>query len=281
MNRADAYERVCNGILDRLRAGVAPWHKPWTGAAPCNLLTKRPYSGVNRLALGFLGRSPYWLTFNQARSAGWSVKAGAKGVPVLFVGERPVQANTDEEVPVRPVFRVFHVFNAHDVAGIPSEELANVRNGWSSIDEAERILANVQPRPVLTEGGEQAFYDKAADAITLPPRTAFDCADDFYATAFHELTHWTGHPSRLNRPTLHQAVRFGDEAYSHEELVAEMGAGILASLTGLRNEVLDRNASYVAHWLGVLQADPSMLVKAASQAGRAVDFLLDGQGAAH
>ncbi len=277
MTRQAIYDRVVAGVLDRLRDGVAPWHQPWAGTvAPCNAVTKRPYSGVNLLALGLQGKSPYWMTYKQAQQSGWQVRAGARGVPILFVSRQasaPVHDETDEAQRSRVILRQYHVFNSQDVDGIPPERLAAPVSEWTPLEAAQTLIANVRPVPVIRHGGDRAYFSPSDDTITLPPHASFALADDYAATAFHELTHWTGHITRLNRPTLTQAAKFGDANYSDEELVAEMGAGFLCAMTGVNNQAMDRSAAYLANWLKVLSGSPSLIVKAASQAQRAVDYL--------
>ena len=228
MNRTDVYAKVTAGILARLAEGVAAWHQPWIGSTrPCNLITRRPYHGVNAFALGLIGKSPYWLTFRQAQMHGWRVEAGARGVPILFVGRREVPGVPEDEgeepQPARtvPMVRAYHVFNACDVDGIPHDLVTEPQRGvWSPLEAAEQLIAGIQPAPHITHAGDRAFYSPATDAITLPPRDSFTRAEDYYATAFHELAHWTGGPTRLDRATVRDAARFGDASYSLEELVA-------------------------------------------------------------
>lgn len=138
---------------------------------------------------------------------------------------------------------------------------------------ADAIIDGIQPRPVIRHGGNRAYYAQNQDTVQLPEPSSFARAEDYCSVRFHELTHWTGHASRLNRATLQDAVAFGDTNYSKEELVAEMGAGFLCALSGIENKTIDQSASYLDNWLGVLKGEPSLLVQAASQAQRAVEYL--------
>jgi len=151
---------------------------------------------------------------------------------------------------------------------------------FAPVHAADQLLKAIRPTPRLTEGGAQAFFSPSIDAINVPPKDSFTAPGAYYSTLFHELTHWTGGPSRLDRATVRDAAGFGDASYSLEELVAEMGAGFLSGLVGIENQVLDRSASYLANWLRVLKGDPSLIVRAASQAQKAADFLAPAKEAA-
>lgn len=137
---------------------------------------------------------------------------------------------------------------------------------------AQAILDRVRPRPAMATG-PQACFIPIVDQLILPAKESFTSPESYYATTFHELTHWTGHKDRLARDSILTAAPFGSAIYSQEELVAEMGAGFLCALAGIENKTIDQSASYLDHWLGNLKADPAMLVRAAAQAQKAVDFL--------
>lgn len=170
----------------------------------------------------------------------------------------------------RFLMRFYFVFNQEDVEGLKVDY--PVVEPASGVEAAEAILAAVQPKPDVRPG-DQAYFTPAADTVTLPAKAAFSRVEAYYATAFHELTHWTGHASRLNRETITTAAPFGSSVYSQEELVAEMGAGFLCAVAGIENQTIDQSASYLNHWLRALKADPGLIVRAAAQAQKAVDFL--------
>lgn len=270
----NVYERVTRGILERLQAGVAPWHKPWdpSHGRPRNLVSGRAYNGVNALALGLTGRGPNWLTLNQINALGHRLRQGSRGVAILFVKRDTTQERDASGVEVereRFVSRYYHVFNADDVDGLTIEKTVG------EVAAAESIVAGIQPRPVM-RSGTQAWYNPVSDELCMPSRDAFESSSAYYGTLFHELTHWTGHASRLNRATLTTSAPFGSPVYSLEELVAEMGAGFLCALAGIDNDTIDQSSAYLGHWLKVLQGDPSLLVRAAAQAQRATDYLRSG-----
>jgi antirestriction protein ArdC len=269
------YERVTKGIIERLEAGVAPWHKPWDPVfgRPRNLVSGRPYNGVNALALGMSGRPPGWLTIKQVNAMGLRVRKASKGVPILYAKKSTVREKDEsgEEVErERFLMRFYFVFNQEDVEGLKVDH--PVVEPAPGVEAAEAILAAVQPKPDI-RSGDQAYFTPAADTVTLPPKAAFGRVESYYATTFHELTHWTGHASRLNRETITTAAPFGSQVYSQEELVAEVGAGFLCALAGVENQTIDQSASYLDHWLRALKADPGMIVRSAAQAQKAVDFL--------
>lgn len=276
MNRGDVYDRVTRGILDRLEAGVAPWHKPWDPAygRPRNLVSGRPYNGVNALALGFSGRPSWWLTLNQVNRMGFRVRKGSKGTPILYAKRSTVTERSDDGAEVereRFLLRFYFVFNAEDVDGLKVEHPKG--DAASGVPAAEAIMASMRPVPDI-RAGTQACFMPALDQVFLPPRESFKAVEDYYSTAFHELTHWTGHKTRLDRDTLTAAAPFGSPVYSQEELVAELGAGFLCALCGIENKTIDQSASYLDHWLKQLSADPGMIIRAAAQAQKTVDFLV-------
>ena len=283
----DIYQSVTDQIITALEAGTPPWVCPWRGGdadmAPGNLTTSRPYRGINVLLLNMqaalhgYGRNR-WLTFQQARAVGACVRKGEHGTPIVFFKMREVDgaASAGDSEPARrviPLLRSFTVFNADQVDGLPEAMTVPppVRYSWSPIGAAELLLDG--SGAVLRHGGERAFYAPALDIIQMPPREAFDTASDYYGTALHELTHWTGHPSRCNRAL---DRRHGIDAYAFKELVAEMGSAFLTNHCRLPGKL--QHASYIASWLAALRDDKRLIFAAASQAQRAADFVLGSGG---
>lgn len=244
MTRENVYAKVTQGILDRLAQGVAPWHKPWdaTMGQPRNFASGHIYTGINALALGMMGASPHWLTFNQVNRMGLQIRKGSKGVPIIYTSSTKVQdesTNGDGTMSVAErnvrFVKYYHVFNALDIEGLTIQKVDHGKETWEAIAEADWIVAGVKPAPRILHGGNVACFDPSTDHIRLPERSAFSKAEDYCSTRFHELTHWTGHATRLNRATMNNFGRFGDATYSQEELVAEMGAGYLCALSGIEN----------------------------------------------
>jgi len=276
------YEVITQRIIYQLESGVAPWHKPWKARGksglPRNLVSGHEYRGINVWILLSSGyASPYWLTFRQAKELGGHVRQGATGLPVVYwkFGTREVQ-DEDEIIEKRSVLcRYYTVFNVEQCGGIPRPEkhtepapelnpieaCANVVNGWAT-------------KPNIQHGGDQASYHKLQDCVRMPIMANFDGVEEYYSTLFHELTHSTGHPGRLNRSTLMDAESFGDEQYSREELVAEMGAAFLCGITGIENKTINNSSSYLQSWLLVLRSDSRLVLVAAGQAQKAADLIL-------
>lgn len=290
----DLYAEVTQQIVAALEAGTAPWICPWNrthgSVIPANLSTGRPYRGVNVLLLNLQAmKHGYalnrWLTFQQARALGGHVLRGESGTPIVFFkmletnGEARVghingaSARDASSRKVIPLLRSFTVFNAAQVEGLPETRVASTAlpDDWSPVSAAEALLA--QSGADIRHGGDRAFYRPADDVIQLPLRHAFDNVDAYYATALHELTHWTGHTSRCNRVL---SSRAHIEAYAFEELVAEMGAAFLCSHCGIQGEM--QHASYIASWLAALRNDKRLVFTAASLAQKAADSLIDAPG---
>ena len=277
---AISIEDVLAEITTRLEAGVLPWRQPWTaGAQPSRPLrsTGEPFSGSNLLFLamaasmrGFV--SPYWFTFQQALAVAACVRKGEKGSPALLYKTRVVGQPEDpaEAAEVRKYAKTYFVFNADQIDGLPAHF-----HGAPPVDEALRASLQEHALAVVPAhieiGGAQAFYNRAHDVIRLPPPELFQSIDDFRATRWHELAHWTGAESRLNREF---GQRFGDEAYAFEELVAEFASVILGFTLGVRPTFLEGHASYIAHWAKILKSRPQALMEAAGHAQKAVDHLL-------
>ncbi|MBK6470324.1 MAG: DUF1738 domain-containing protein [Betaproteobacteria bacterium] len=280
----DLYTSVTQRIIAALEAGTPPWHCPWrrdgTDARPANATTGRAYRGINVLLLNLQAmaqgyRASRWLTFAQAVAVGARVRKGEHGTQIVFFKLHELdkashqEAANDPERRVVPLLRAFTVFNVDQVDGLPERLTPEPLEpgSWEPLDAADHILE--QSGALFRHGGSKAFYAPDADLIQMPPQSAFCNAGDYYATALHELTHWTGHPSRCNRPL---GRRQGIDAYAFEELVAEMGSAFLTDYCGLTGRV--QHASYIASWLEALRNDKRLIFTASSQAQKAADFLL-------
>jgi antirestriction protein ArdC len=287
MTRPDIYQSVTDQIIAALEAGTPPWTCPWNrghgSMLPANLSSGRLYRGVNTLLLNLrqmahgyaLNR---WITFRQALALGGCVRRGESGTAIVFFKMLDVEearsamhhaANDEPGRRVIPLLRYFTVFNAAQVEGLPEALMAvpEPPEGWTPVAAAEALLE--RSGAVIRHGGDQAFYHPGQDLIQLPPPAMFPLAASYYSVALHELAHWTGHPSRCNRPLL---SRQHIDAYAFEELVAEMGSAFLGSHCSLPVEL--QHASYIAHWLKALRSDKRLIFSAASLAQKAADFLL-------
>jgi antirestriction protein ArdC len=291
-NRAekrDHRREVTDSIIKMLEDGVAPWQKPWEGAAmPFNPTTERSYRGgnaVHLLATG-IGREyadPRWMTYKQAADQGWQVRKGEKGTHIEFwevkgrSNERdaaPDQSGAEsptQETGQRLIHRIYTVFNAKQIDGIPEHQPKN-RTPFEAVQVGERILANSGAR-IKHDQLDSAFYNRRSDSIHLPPKKAFKDAPGYYGTALHELAHWTGHPSRLNRSTLSDSYRFGDLNYAKEELRAELASVFMAAELGVPHNPAN-HAAYVDSWIKSLREDKNEIFRAAHEASTATDFVL-------
>jgi antirestriction protein ArdC len=248
------------------------------------MTTGQPYRGVNVFLLGLTAaeecyRSRYWGTYRQIAQLGGQVRRGEHST--LVVLWKPVEvADRDRhtgEVTVKqvPVLRYYRVFNAGQADDLPQQFSPTLEQD-TQIRAPQAMLDGYLARgPVLRHlAGDRAAYQPATDTIRLPLRSQFRSAQDYYATAFHEAAHSTGHPSRLNRPGITALDHFGSDRYAREELVAEMASSILCAETGIDNpELFDNSAGYVAGWLSALNDDRTLVVAAAAQAQRACDLI--------
>ncbi|WP_263418416.1 ArdC family protein [Terriglobus albidus] len=288
-NRPSIYQTVTDRIISSLKAGVIPWEKPWKtprfagGPFPRNFYTGKPYRGINVLLLWSSDySSPFWLTFKQAHDLKGHVRKGESGTPIVFYKQLPEHAKpedegTDEDGRVPFILCHYTVFNVEQCDGLSLPEIEQPTTA-PEIDEdelCEGIVTAWEKRPALhlTNPTEyRAYYRPGTDSVHMPARSRFVDAPHYYSTLFHELIHSTGHETRLNRTF---GDRFGDELYSKEELVAEMGAAFLCAIAGIANEHTDRNTTaYIQNWISKLEEDNRLVIHAAANAQRAADCIL-------
>jgi antirestriction protein ArdC len=286
-SKRDFRQEVTDQIVAMLERGAAPWQKPWEAGAlqlPTNPTTGRNYRGGNAMHLLAVGgqkgyEDPRWLTYKQAQQNGWQVRSGEKGAHIEYwqVGE-PAKSSERTETEAQPdnprqtlLRRVYTVFNAQQIDGIAPYEPAK-RNDWEIAQTGEEILRNAGVK-ILHDQNDRAFYSRAKDEIHLPPRDAFPGTSDYYGTALHELAHWSGHPSRLNRSTLTESYEFGDQNYAKEELRAELASVFLAAERGVPHNP-EQHAAYLNSWISALKSDKNEIFRAAHDAHKAADFLL-------
>jgi antirestriction protein ArdC len=284
--RQDVYTRVTDKIVADLEQGVRPWMKPWNAEHAAGRITKplrhngQPYNGINILMLWSAAVSegysaPIWMTFRQARELGAHVRKGEKGELVVYantITRTEENANGEEVEQAIPFMKGYTVFNVEQIEGLPAHyyQLAEpVLDPLSRIEHAEQFFAATSAD--IRHGGSQAYYAIGQDRIQLPPFESFRDAESYYATLAHETTHWTRHPSRLDRDFGRK--RWGDEGYAREELVAELGSAFLAADLGITPEIRDDHSAYIASWLEVLKNDKRAIFQAAAHAQRAVDYL--------
>ena len=286
-------ETIAEKLVAQLREGTAPWQKPWQpgepGAfLPFNPTTGKRYKGINALHLMSEGHEDQrWMTYKQAASAGAQVRQGEKGTPIQYwkFSEEQGQTDTDGK-PVlgsdgrqarqsvrleRPQMFFSTVFNASQIDGL-APLAPRPPAAWAPAERAERILqaSGATIEHGGREGRDSAFYRPSSDTIHLPGKEQFPTADNYYATALHELGHWTGHASRLGRDLGHP---FGSEEYAREELRAEIASMLLGDELGIGHDP-GQHAAYVGTWIKVLQSDPLEIFRAASAAEKIQAYVL-------
>jgi antirestriction protein ArdC len=284
--RNDVYSRVTSRIVEQLERGVRPWHQPWNAEHAAGSITRplrhngQPYKGINILMLWDAAEQqgfafPIWLTFLQIKHLGGSVRKGQRGSPVVYANKFTTAKHDDdgEEIEEEHFFlKEYTVFNVEQCDGLPEQfsQLAESPKGnGERIAHAEAFFANTGAK--IEYGGNRAYYAIDSDSIRIPLRETFRDSESHASTVAHELTHWTRHPSRLNRAFGQK--RWGDEGYAIEELVAELGAAFLCADLSITPDVREDHASYVHSWLKVLKGDKRAIFKAASDASKAVDSL--------
>jgi len=294
----DFRQEVTDNIVQMLERGVAPWQKPWEPGAsslgiPFNPTSERVYRGGNAIHLMASGlqrgyEDPRWMTYKQASDNGWQVHRGEKGTQIEYWEAKQA---SDKTQPSRPdgvgdgstangnadveksrfIHRVYTVFNAQQIERIPPHTTKQ-HTIFEAVQAGEQILNNSGAN-IAHDQADRAFYSRSQDSIHLPPKDAFKDAGGYYGTALHELAHWTGHPSRLDRSTLTESYRFGDVNYAKEELRAELASVFLAAQRGIPHDP-EQHAAYVNSWIGVLKRDKNEIFRAAHDASKATDFIL-------
>ena len=279
--KRDLYAEVTARMVDALETGVVPWRKPWTSmGAHRNLVSGREYHGINVFLTALSAMRgeyayPLWVTMKQANQMGGRIRAGERGTMVVFweprIDVRKNDAGEEEKVR-RLVFKKYYVWNVEQVDGLALPEQPAPR-GAEVHEEAEKIWTGYLDRPRLVHTGSHAFYAAALDMIAMPPKPTFESTGAYYQVLFHEAVHSTGAKKRLNRATLTQAGKFGDENYSQEELVAEMGGAMLLARAGLE-PAYENSGAYLRGWLKALNDDKRLVVVAAQAAEKAARFVL-------
>jgi len=289
--RSDVYFRVTGKIIAALEQGVRPWQKPWSAGNTDGRIVRPlranglPYRGVNVLLLwgeamdcGYT--APIWMTYRQAADLNAQVRKGERGSLVVYA-DKFTKSETDtrgEEVEKTiPFMKGYTVFNVEQITGLPAYYYTKAEPQEPAIrlERAEAFFAATGAE--IRHSGNRAFYSPSLDRIQMPPRESFKDAESHASVLAHEMTHWSGHGSRLAREL---GKRFGTHAYAAEELIAEMGAAFLCADLGITADVRPDHADYLGHWLEVLKADGRAIFTAAAQAQRAADYLHGLQPAA-
>lgn len=275
----DVYGMVTERIIEQLEHGYIPWKKPWANClnGTFNRISRRPYSLLNQL---LLSRGGEYATFRQWDQIGGKIKKGEKAEIVVFWKLQEAQEKDEtgeikiKKIPILRYYNVFHISQIENVFPLPKTEEFETK----PIERAEKTLHDYLTREQITlsVGADRAFYSPYTDSITLPAITQFECAEEYYGTAFHECGHSTLKESRCNRETENRSAIFGSEDYSKEELVAEItSAAILHSMGMETAETFKNSAAYIQNWLQVLRNDRKFIVSASGKAEKAAKYILN------
>ncbi|WP_455952023.1 ArdC family protein [Arcanobacterium haemolyticum] len=296
VTRDEYAQRVAQTFIDQIEKGAAPWRKKWEPGElqlPMNLASGQPYHGFNSIWLAMANRTdPRWMTYKQAQAAGGQVRKGEQGRQIIYFSDRAMRIKRDKNGnPIKdengktvkeifktdfPVFKVYTVFNGEQVDGIKPwiPKTITVDQLWDNHNNADQLLENSGAKIKYVSGGDNNFYSSATDEITLVSKAQFPSMIDYYSVAFHELSHWTGHPERLNRNLQN---KFGSAAYAREELRAELGQFMVCQELGLGYEPyqLAETGAYLASWTQILQDAPQELLAAAADAQKIQNYLME------
>ena len=279
--KPDVAQVITDLILEKIAAGTAPWLKPWTSTSTRPLRHNGvPYSGINTFFLWAVAESrsyasPYWMTFRQALELGAHVRKGESGsFSVFYSSARKTDTDRQTGETTEKTIRFMkwnHVFNASQIDGLPAHYYPEPPDPRAIGELSANIRAFLDAIPIkVVHGGNSAHYTPSTDTVTLPNPNFFRSIEAYFSTRCHELTHATGHSSRLDRQF---GKRFGDDAYAAEELLAGLAQSILCAEYGLPNELHDSHASYIHHWAKILRADKTAILHAAAKAEQAVKWL--------
>lgn len=290
--KQDVYNRVTDSIIEALEKGTRPWMKPWDAAHAAGPVSRplrhngTPYQGVNTLMLWLAAMekgytAPIWMTYNQAKELGAHVKKDEHGSLVVYanaITRTETDTATGEDIEVEiPFMKPYTAFNVEQIEGLPAHYYAT--STPPTLDAAQRQARLdaffAATGASIRHGGNRAFYTIGEDYIQMPHFETFHSPESYYATLAHEGTHWTRHPSRLDRDLGRK--KWGDAGYAMEELVAEIGSAFLCAELGITPEIRDDHAAYIENWLTVLKGDKRAIFTAASHAQKAADFLLNLQ----
>jgi antirestriction protein ArdC len=287
MSNNKVLDPIIDAVIDSLKNGKAPWAKPWAGGAPLpyNAVSKKAYRGLNILILGMTPYSdPRWATYKQWSERGAQVKRGEKATAVTFWKFLEVQKSKTagiltgdtDRIPICKTYAVFNAEQCEGVAPLPVTVDPD-RPAIDPNDTADGIANAYLTRENIPLGfkGDGAWYSPSEDRVNVPPMSQFIGTGEYYNTLFHEIAHSTGHGTRLKREGVCDPVKFGSHKYAGEELIAEMTASILTATAGLAQPAVTQNTiAYLASWAGRISADRGILLKSASGAQKACDFIL-------
>lgn len=267
------FKKITERIINLLDQGEVPWQKPWKSSSiPINLFTQKEYRGINVFLLNMAGySSPYWLTMLQAEKLGGCIRPDEQGTEIVFWSMFRKQNESSDDVNTTSFMKSYTVYNIAQCEGIKDPWQGNLV--FNPIEKCEHIIREMPNRPNIRYRGNSACYLPIEDKIRMPQKESFISEQEYYSTLFHEITHSTGHKSRLDRKSIEKITPFGTPNYSKEELIAEMGASFLCAITGIENKTINNSAAYIQSWIEKLQNDKRLISMAAAQATKAVDYI--------
>lgn len=283
----DIYKEITESIITMIEEGKKDGSKLWDNAngalafRPVSAITDKPYNGINRLHLAIIAcvkdyPENKWVTYKQAKEQGWQVRKGEKSTTLCYYNSYTKENKETGEDEQKFFLKNFNVFNVSQLDGYtPTVSDAPVVTTAENCELIKTILAKTDVK-FLSEKGDRAFYSPSHDAIQIPPKACFTSDNAYFSVVLHELTHSVGHTSRLGRFDAYKnAYKTQKEQYAREELVAELGAAFLGAEIGCVQENLEFHASYLDHWLSIIKEDKKALFKAAADAQKAADFILN------
>jgi antirestriction protein ArdC len=283
----DTYTRITAFVMEQLEKGEVIWRKGWNELGfPKNITTGNTYKGWNSILLNFTTilngyKTPYFTTYKQAIDAGGTIRRGQKGFIIVYWAtvenkSKLIEVDGEKEYLTYRVPKCHTVFNIDQTHGIAYPKVEKqFRSHTEKIYACEKLIQSMPEKPTIINCGDEAYYDKITDRISIPLVERFHSDEEYYKTLFHELAHSTGHKKRLNRAELMQSDGFGKELYGKEELTAELTAAFLCAVCGIEQQTIANSAAYIQGWLNVLKNNKKLILKAAAQAQSAADYILN------
>jgi len=290
--KKNVYEIITEKVIEKMKEGVIPWEMPWNRNAeggidcPRNFISKKPYRGINIMLTGMAGyRCPFWLTAKQCFSKKGQIIKGEKATMITYwrLSEYEDEKDTDKDGNPKKkkamLLRYYNVFNLEQTTLADQwepEEVEEKEDSFKVIERCKVVIDKYSKREDMriTHKETKAYYSPFVDFVNMPSPESFTCPELYYSIAFHELTHSTGHKSRLNRPEIQDISGFGSHSYSCEELTAEMGACFLSSELGIVDRTFNGHVAYLQSWIKQLQNNTKWIVWAAQRAQKASDYVL-------
>ncbi|MCM1234300.1 MAG: zincin-like metallopeptidase domain-containing protein [Ruminococcus flavefaciens] len=275
----NVYQMVTDRIIEELEKGFIPWQKPWTGvrSGAFNRISKKLYSLLNQMLLKHTGE---YATFKQWQQLGGHIRKGEKSEIIVFwkiFEKEEINDKGEKEKVSIPMLRYYNVFHISQVDGV--EPLKEPLNEIEPIEAADKVIIDYVTREHIDfqeTKSNKAFYSPSSDRVVVPLKEQYQNSSEYYSTTFHELTHSTGHKTRLDRLKTGMDAAFGSETYSKEELIAEIGSASILNILGIETpQTFKNSAAYIQNWLQVLKNDNKFIVSAAGKAEKAVNYIMD------